>query len=211
MARTSVLTKEQIIECVFQLTNEVGFNSVTIRSIAKALGTSTAPIYTQFPNLDAIYNDLALYVENKLRESTQVKRTKDGFLDLGVGILAFALEYKSIFKHFFLTENQLSHDFHKKNDYFLSQMKQNPFLSILDEERLKTILSDMWIYTYGLSTMICTEMETNQELSYYQTKLEAAGQKIIGYHLYSSGKYETYVQMIIDKCSQHVDIEEIFG
>lgn len=209
MARTAVLTKEQIITGALAITNETGFDSLTIRAIAKQLGTSTAPIYTQFPTMELLYEALSAHVFNQLIESTQVPRTPDPFLNIGVGILAYVLENKGAYTHFFLSPNRLNMPT-DKDGLFFAQMKAHPFLSILGDDRLASLLADMWVFTYGLSTMICIGTETNTELSYYANKLEQTGNKLIQYHLFSSGLYETYIQNIIAKISQHVNLEEVF-
>jgi len=210
MARTAVLTKEQIIQSAFNITNKLGFENITIRAIANDLETSTAPIYTQYPNIESIYTDLEVFVDNKLKESTKVERTVDSFLNIGVGMLAFALEYKLVFTNFYLTKDKPSFNIKKNEADFIAQMKQNPFLSIFDDERLKTILEDMWVFTYGLATMICTGIETSQDLNYYQSKLEQTGNRIITYHLISSGNFENYVHQLLEKFSKYVDMKEFF-
>ena len=210
MARTAVLTKEQIIKCAFDIINTDGFDSLTMRAIAAKLGTSTAPIYTQYSNMDAIFLDLAAYVKSKLHLSTSTERTLDPFLNIGMGIIAFALENKMIFNYFFLSRDKPLFDYTKDKNQYLDQMKRNPFLTILDDERLESLLEDMWIYTYGLATMICTGIENNENPDYYQHKLEQTGNRLISYHFFSSGKYETYIKKIFTEFSQHVNIREVF-
>ena len=210
MPRTAVLNKEQIIEAAFTIASKTGRETVTIRSIAKVLGTSTAPIYTQYSKIETIFHDLSVYVKSRLMESTGTKRTPDPFLNIGVGILAFALENKLIFTHFFLNEKESIFDFKSREESFLTQMKENQFLALLGDERLQSLLEDMWIYTYGLATMICTGLESETDLAYYQNKLMQTGNKLINYHLYSTGKFEEYIKAIHDKISEHINIEEVY-
>lgn len=209
MARIPVLTKEQIIHSALAITNQTGFESISIRAIAKSLGTSTAPIYTQYPNIELLYDDLSNYVYNQLIESTKKQRTPDLFLNIGVGIIAFVLENKGAYAHYFLTPNQLHLPLEDQGNPFLEQMKTHPYLSILGEERLASLLNDMSIYTYGLSTVICVGEEDDKDLDYYLSKLEQSGNKLISYHLFSSGLYETYVHNIMAKIGQHIDLKEV--
>jgi len=198
MARTPVLTKEKIIRCALAIINQEGFASITIRHIAHQLGTSTAPIYTQYPTVESLYEDLSLFVMDQLLESTRIQRTPDSFLNIGVGILAFVLENKQAFAYYFLSPNRLRLPVTDQTSPFLVQMKTHPFLSILGDERLSQLLHDMSIYTYGLSTMICIGTEESTQLAYYISKLEQNGSRLISYHLFSSGLYETYIQIIIN-------------
>jgi AcrR family transcriptional regulator len=209
MARTAVLTKEQLIQCALDLVNQHGFESITMRLIAKQLGTSTAPIYTQYPTMEALYQDLSDYVMNKLLEYTQISYTPDSFLNIGVGILAFVLENKEAYAYYFLSPNRLKLPVTTPSSPFLAQLKAHPFLSILGEERLTSLLYDMSIYTYGLSSMICTGVEESTNLNDYLIKLQQAGNKLISYHLFSSGKYETYIETLMQKIGQHINLEEV--
>lgn len=209
MARIAVLSKDQISQCAYDLINEFGIDALTIRSIASGLGTSTAPIYTQFENIDAIHQEVIALAKDKLKKETIVKRTVDPFLNIGVGILAFALENKMIFSHYFLSKDKPLLDIKENQSFFLSRMKTNPFLTILDDQRLESLLDDMWVYTYGIATMICTGLESCDNIEYYQNKLEHMGSKLINYHLYSTGKYEEYVKLIIDTAGKYMDLEEV--
>lgn len=101
MARTALLSKKQIVEAAFDLMNQNGMSALTIRSIAKHLGKSTAPIYTQYEGFDAIMDDLRLFVKDKILTYTSGSYTGDAFLDIGVGLIVFALENKNVYTHFF--------------------------------------------------------------------------------------------------------------
>lgn len=203
MARTAVLTKDQIIVATFDLINEKGIEAVTIRSIAKKLNKSTAPISTQYATIERLFNDLTHYVNQQLYKSMGQQRTPDSFLNIGLGILAFALDNKLIFTCFFLSKEQINFDFVHNEPYFLEQMEQELPLSLIGKKRMQSLLDDMWVYTYGLAAMICTGIKSNKHLSYYEEKLAQTGYKLINYHLYSSGKYETYVNKLHGKMPCH--------
>jgi len=209
MARTAVLTKEQIIQCAFNIAREKGKSAITIREIGTQLGKSTAPIYTQYPSIEAIFTDLNIYIKDQIFKSTQQKRTISSFLNIGVGFLAFVLENKLIFNDFFLTMDDPLTKFGKESHSYLEQMKENPFISVLSDQQLKGVLYDMQVYAYGLATMICTGADGSHDLSYYQNKLEVTGNSLMSYHLYSSGKYEAVIEKLVEKFSEHVDIKEV--
>jgi len=209
MARTAVLTKDQILEAAFNLMNSSGAESITIRSIAKALNKSTAPIYTQYPSHEAIMTDLEIYVGHQLEKNIQTPRTIDGFKNIGLGILDFALSYKAAFDYYYLTTKKTQNFFPTDKDMLLNQMKANDMLTVLDDDQLLQLLDDMWVYTYGLATMICTGIETSDSLDYYSDKLGQMGHKTISYYLYSTGKYDAYLQKFIGKVAKHIDLEEV--
>ena len=54
MAPKQIITKEIILEAAFKITREMGFENVNARSLAKALGCSTQPIYSRYTNMDEL-------------------------------------------------------------------------------------------------------------------------------------------------------------
>ena len=210
MARTAVLNKTQIIQCAYNIAREKGKNAITIREIGKCLGKSTAPIYTQYPSIEAIFEDLSIFIKQQLFNSTQEKRTVSQFLNVGIGYIAYVLENKLIFNDFFLTMDNPLSNFTNKDHSYIDQMKQDPFISVLSDEQLKSIFYDMSIYTYGLATVICIGADKHHDLKYYQEKLEQNGSSLMKYHLYSSGKYEEVIEKLMKKVSKHVNVEEVF-
>ncbi len=209
MSRTAVLTKQQIIKCAYDIANKKGKAAITIREIANQLGKSTAPIYTQYTSIDAIFKDLIIYIKDQVFETTKQKRTTSPFLNVGVGFLAFVIENKLIFNDFFLTMDEPLHNIRNDDYSYLDQMKKNPFMSVFSDDQLESIIYDMQVYTYGLATIICTNIGGNHDLNYYKTKLEINGNSLMNYHIYSSGKYEEVLKNVIEKFSEHIDIKEV--
>ncbi len=209
MSRKAIVSKNQIIQAAFDIAKVSGKNSITIRGIGTMLGISTAPIYTQYKSIDAIMEDLITFVNSKVHESTLKERSINAFLNLGVGYLDFVIENTIIFNDFFLTMGNSILDSNIDNDLYLEQVKKNPFMSDFSNDQLKSILYDMSVYTYGLAAMICTKTDVKHELRHYQDMLEKTGNKLISYHLYSSGKYESVINKILDEFSKHIDIREV--
>lgn len=210
MARKAIISKTQIIQAAFDIAKTKGKKAITIRGIGNILGISTAPIYTQYTSIDAIMKDLAVFVNKKVLESTLKERPINPFLNLGVGYLDFVIENTLIFNDFFLTMGNSILETNEDNDIYLNQMKKNPFVSVFSDDQLKSLLYDMSVYTYGLAAMICTKPDIKHELSHYRNLLEQTGNRLIGYHLYSSGKYESVVNSLLDEFSKHVDVKEMF-
>ena len=198
MTRTAVLNKTQIIQSAFNIAKEKGRGAITLRELGKRLGKSTAAIYSQYPSIDAIILDLISYINQLVYESCTEERTTDGFLNSGIGYLAFVMENKLIFSDFLLSAKEQKSDSKQDVNFYVNLMKQSPMISVLDDDRVQDILASIQIYTYGLATMISSDFVPDNNLDYYQKKLEQAGKSLIGYHLYSSGKYENAVKKIIE-------------
>lgn len=197
MSRKAIITKEQIIDCAFKIAKNKGKDAITIREIGHALNVSTAPIYTQYSSFHGIMKDLTIFINNKIAEHTSQVRSNNSFLDIGIGYLDFVYKNKRIFNDFFLTLDQNIIGYESNIELYLNQMKKNPIISVLDDSQIEIILSDMSIYTYGLSTVICATKNNQRPFEYYTQLLGEAGNRLISYHLYSSGKYEIALQNAI--------------
>jgi len=190
MARTAIINKNQIIQAAFSIAKTSGRDEISIRKISIVLGISTGPIYTQYKGIDAINEDLVIYVNKKLIEYTLRERQISPFLTMGVGYLDFVIENKLIFYDFFLSMDSSIIDQRENIDLYIKQMKDNKFMSFFNNNQQKSILFDMTVYTHGLAVMICTTKVKTFDLNHYQKLLEQAGDKLIKYHLYSSGGFE---------------------
>ncbi len=203
MARKKVLSKEQVLECSFRMINTTGLEKVTIRAIANELGTSTAPIYTHYEKMSDIKSDLARYVDKKLMDSLKSEYTENPFYNIGVGLLTFAFDHKKVFQTYYLTNNTLITRIVDSSPEFIDNMKTDSFLSLLSEERLKSLIDDMWVYTFGLAAIICINNESDT-LQNYLDQLEKTGERLIMYHLFSTGNIEkcfTIINQNLHKCA----------
>lgn len=188
MARKSVLTKEQIVRTAYDICRDKGIGHMTIRMIASQLKTSTAPIYTQYKNREAILNDLDKYIKNKLLMSMRTPRTLSGFLNIGLGIIDFTLENKLIVNEFYYNLKRLNFDIRDEMDGFVKEMQKDPFLSLLTYDTLYGLLDDMRVYTFGIVGLICSETDRHKSIEDYQLMLESLGDKLITHHIISAGK-----------------------
>ncbi len=205
MARISKITKEEIIASAFKICDTNGVQSLTVRTIASNLGTSTAPIYTQFDNMEAISLSLSTYINEQLNHYMEKELTLDPFLNIGAGTIAFVLEHPLIFRDFYINKGYsiLQAD---SIDKHIKQMSSSPFLGLLGRERLASLLEDMSIYTMGLTLTICNAHE-DRPLAYYISKLEATGSRLINYHMISSGNLENSMNLLMKKISEQTDIK----
>ena len=77
MPRTSKLTREEALRAAAEIVRTEGEGALNARSLAKALGCSTQPVYSLFRNMEKLKN--ALFVEAK----NAYRRFIDGYLARG--------------------------------------------------------------------------------------------------------------------------------
>ena len=149
-------TKEIILNAAFEQLRKDGMESLSARSIAKQLGSSTQPVYSAYKTM----NDLKQELRDKAREFNiaflmKKGNTNDAFLNIGMQYLRFMHHERQLFKLLYLN-NPNSYDsvFTPLPARLIEQMKQADYLSELDDKSLSRLLFNMQVYTHGIATMI---------------------------------------------------------
>jgi AcrR family transcriptional regulator len=177
-------TKENIIDAAFELYKEIGLERITIRKIAGKLGSSIAPIYSNFKNIDELKKCLMDKTLRELLKYTDREYSNNAFLNIGIGLIKFAKENKVLYKTLFINSNEyacLTDDFFSSN---LEKMKSEPTLKDLDEEEMMRILEKVRLFTHGLAALICSGSMKDKSHEYLYELLKEAGEDIMGYTIY---------------------------
>lgn len=148
-------SKEQIIDTAFEIARVEGFDSITIRKVAEELGSSIAPIYVNFNDVDELTREVVkktFYISNQILTEQD---TGNPFHDIGMASLRFAKEYSVLFRDLVMKQNDYMNDYDQEMDNALvEQMKLDPELEGFNDIELKNILLKMRIFHVGLSVMV---------------------------------------------------------
>jgi AcrR family transcriptional regulator len=152
-------TKEQVILAAFDIACQDGIDGITIRKVADKLGSSVAPIYVNFKDID----DLIVAVVNKTfavgQEILAEQNTGNPFYDLGVASLRFARDYSQLFRDLILKTNQYMKNYDQEvAPIVLAHMKKDPELAGFADEELMEILLKVRIFQIGLSVMVANDL-----------------------------------------------------
>lgn len=147
-------TKEQIIDAAFEIAKVEGIDNITMRKIAERMGSSVAPIYVNFKDV----NELIEAVMEKIMDISQQllieESTGNPFHDMGMASLRFAKEYSVLFRDLIMKNNSYMKGYDEKMiPVLIEEMKQDPELEGFTVDELKTILLKMRIFQLGLSVM----------------------------------------------------------
>lgn len=139
--RNSQFSKEEIIEAAFQLVRERGWEGFSVQAVAKSIGSSTMPIYSQFANVRELEDAVCLKAMELLKERMLVDRTGDRWIDQGISYVRFAEEEKFLFRSFWDGRNvELSQLMGRGLNEFITQtLIDYPLFAGLDELELKMI------------------------------------------------------------------------
>lgn len=155
MAPKKKFSKEKIIDAAFEIARMEGIDSITVRKVADRLGSSIAPIYVNFKDID----ELIAAVIRKINEVGQkmylAENSGNSFRDIGVASIKFAKEYSVLFRDLIMKNNQHMKGYDQDMGGFLiEEMRKDPDLEGLPDEMLMNILLKMRIFQLGLSVMV---------------------------------------------------------
>jgi len=147
-------TREQIIDAAFEIAQTEGIDSVTMRKIAEKMGSSVAPIYVNFKNVNELNEALIERVINISRQLLIEENTGNPFCDMGRASLRFAMEYSVIFRDLVIKGGKYMQGYDEKMMPTLIEEMQNDLeLKAFSVDELKIILLKMRIFQLGLSIM----------------------------------------------------------
>ncbi len=179
------LTKETILNAAFNVVRKSGMKSLSARSVANELKSSTQPIYAAFGNMKSleteIVNNAIKYVADKYLLSPN---SKNSFLRMGFGYLRLAMEERELFILLYTSGNRVI-NFEKdiypiEIDKLIKNMKKTKELEGLNENQLKNVLKNMWIYVHGLASLIISE-PNGMSTKFLLKSLASMGMAVIEY------------------------------
>ncbi len=200
MPPKTVFTKEQIIATAFEIFKEEGIESLSVRKLAARMNSSTAPIYTSFENVDDIKQQLLEHALNILTGYTEKQYTGDAFLNLGLGLLEFARDYKTIYRKLFMEDDKYQYILQSLSERNLIQMKKVEYLKCFNDTDLASMLDKMSTYTYGLATMLCAGMLTDESHEYFLKELGEMGCCVIGAYASMRGYAKEFESVLKEGC-----------
>ncbi|MGI6468177.1 MAG: TetR/AcrR family transcriptional regulator [Syntrophomonadaceae bacterium] len=154
MGPKAKFTREQIIDAAFDIARTEGIDGITMRKIAEKMGSSVAPIYVNFKNVDELHEALIDRIISISRQILKEENTGNPFRDIGTASLRFAVEYSVIFRDLVIKSGKHLQGYDEKMmPALIAEMQKDPELNGFTVEELKTILLKMRIFQIGLSIM----------------------------------------------------------
>ncbi|RUL52159.1 MULTISPECIES: TetR/AcrR family transcriptional regulator [Lysinibacillus] len=146
-------SKEAIIDAAFDIAKLEGIDSITVRKVAEKLGSSTAPIYVNFTEIEELKQAVLVRIHNIAQQMLKTQYSSDPFLNIGIASIKFAREYSVLFKDLIMNSNRYLKNIQPSRINTFEQMKESTSLSVFSEEELAEILFKMQVFQLGLSVM----------------------------------------------------------
>ncbi len=154
MPATKRVHRRLILEAAVRTIRRGGAPALTMRNIAKELGCSTQPIYSEFTGQEELYEALADFLQQEY-----LAARCSSYRDYGRVFLRFAREEKELFRFLYLRRRAPEHT-------FLEDANWEQTLALLTEslelsrEQAEQLHRRMQYYCYGLGVMIATGYRT---------------------------------------------------
>ncbi|OCA96679.1 TetR/AcrR family transcriptional regulator [Clostridium beijerinckii] len=160
MPPSTKITKEMILETGYELVITTGIESVNSRSIAKMLGCSTQPIFSQFPSMEELKQGIHDLACKKFEHDVFCQDNSDSFMRSSyLKVIDLAKNQKNIFKLIYLSENCIGENFINTRMNFESNKKIWHEIKLkyqINDNECSDILERISLLVQGIATVIAT-------------------------------------------------------
>ena len=160
MPPSTKITREMILETGYELVMASGIESVNSRSIAKIIGCSTQPIFSQFPNMEELRQAIHNLACKKFEQDVLCNTNSDLFTRSSyLKVINLAKNQKNIFKLIYLSEYCIGKIFLSTRMNFESNKKiWNEIKSKynVNDNECSDILERISLLVQGIATVIAT-------------------------------------------------------
>lgn len=163
MTQRITFSRDVIVDTAVELTRENGWASVTARSIASRLGSSTMPIYSAMSSMQELEDEVRTRAEEKLLEYQRRPFTADLALSKAVGYVVFARDEKNLFRFLYIDRPTIGRpvsemDAQSRADRTFEALTATDALPALAEQAMVALgdsrVLKSWIFTHGLAMLI---------------------------------------------------------
>lgn len=151
------VTEKEIIAAAMKLTRENGEQSLNARNLAKSLGCSTQPIFSNFTSMEEV-RAAVITEANAVYEGFLQREIESGnypaYKASGMGYIRFAREEKALFKLLFMRD--------RTREPVHISFKAEPVIEATAEatgysyEKAERFHLEMWTVVHGIASMIAT-------------------------------------------------------
>lgn len=160
MPRKTQFTPEETIETATALAREGGWKEFSVKTVAKRIGSSTMPIYSQFESLDRLKDAVVVRGWDVLMDYEARMYTGDVWVDQSIGYLNFATDEHNLFQCMFDGRNV---ELQRKKGfenwiYLLRMLEEYEGFKGMEPEQVFLVRYSRAVFTHGLAASISTNL-----------------------------------------------------
>lgn len=152
--RRNLFTPDDVIAAALAVVREQGIAQLSARRVARRLGASTAPVYSNFASMEALGGAVRRAVAEMVLAETEVPRSGEPFLDMGVGVLEFARREPALYDAIFGSAGDGEDTGRLVMQTLLDRMSTVDSLADLAPVERLILLRKMAIFTHGLAVQV---------------------------------------------------------
>lgn len=155
------ILKEQIVEAALQIVREDGLDGINARTLAKKLGCSVQPVFSNFSTMqevriaaiEAAWDCYRQYMEEGCRKAELP------YKGIGMAYIRFAKEEPRLFRLLFMNQCDAGLQEYLKGDPLTNQYVAHygGEATGLAGKDMDAFHRNMFIYTHGIATLIATQ------------------------------------------------------
>jgi len=154
MAPRKKFTKEDIISAAFNIAKDEGLDAITIRKVAEQLGSSIAPIYVNFNDVEELIQEVIQHTFTIVKNLILEQNTNHPFRDIGIASIKFAKQYSILYRDLIMKDNPYMQHDEEKLQFIIEQMKKDSILDGFSDHELRHIILKMDIFQTGLAVSV---------------------------------------------------------
>lgn len=168
------------MNAAMRVVEKLGLHSLSARTVAQKLDSSTAPVYSYFPSMDELARCVMRETQRELLAYTRKPYTDRVFLNMGTGVAMFAMEHRLLYRALLLEGNSYSEFVHEILDTLEREMIKDPRFTSLPSSERRILLRKMWTFTHGLASLICADLVEDCDQNFIVKSLTEMGTDVIG-------------------------------
>lgn len=139
--RSIQFDRETIIAAAVNMVRHSGWDGFSVTSVAKALNSSTMPLYSQFANVRDLEDAVCRNALELLKERMLTVHTGDVWIDQGISYIRFAEDERFLFRCLWDGRNvDLCKEMGKElNEFIAGKLIDYPLFAGIDKEAVKMI------------------------------------------------------------------------
>lgn len=196
MVRKAVFSRDDVVAAGLRVLAEQGLAALSARHVAEELGSSTAPVYSNFATMDELARAVKGAVADKVLDFTSRRFTDNAFLNIGLGVLEFVRQHPALYAAVFMQDGDQCEVGGWLMDSLSDRMAGLPELRDLPRGEQLLLLHQMGIFTHGLAVKICTGLVTGLNFEDLTLLLEDAGQAMTCHALSRPPRTEAQKQLM---------------
>lgn len=154
---------EQLINAAYNIALEDGIDGISIRKVASALGSSIAPIYVNFKDVQELKKEVVLKVIKMAEDITFEQNSENKFLNLGRAAILYARTSPKIFQDYVINAQGEYQNKEILDQFILNYIKDDELLQDFNDEELQEFIFKMKAFQNGVA-LLASDMQFSKKM-----------------------------------------------